>query len=157
MRPVTVEHRWPIGMIYATACALWAALFMRAILNGVGSSILTTGAEAEAGLIVFWVWIRLRAARDRSRRHLRDQVVQIMIDLEKWALADSARVNEDLSSAIGERERYFGIEKSKASARVKHFMQKPHDLRDSRERSLLLAAIIDLPARWIEDVSSGRR
>jgi hypothetical protein len=157
IRPVTVEHRWPIGMIYATACALWAAIFVRATFNDVGSSVMTTGAEAEASLIVFWVWLRLRAAHDRRRTHLRDQVIQIMSDLEKWASADSASVNKDLSTAIGQREPYFGIKKNKASARINHFTQKPHDLKDSRERSLLLAAVIDLPARWIEDVSSGRR
>ena len=45
----------------------------------------------------------------------------------------------------------------KAERRVAHGWKEYEQKRDSRAASALLAAVIDLPARWIEDVWSGRR
>ena len=50
----------------------------------------------------------------------------------------------------------LGIDNDKAKRTVAHHWNG-YEQRDPRAASALLSAIIDLPARWIEDVWSGRR
>jgi len=51
----------------------------------------------------------------------------------------------------------LGIEKNVAKRRVAYHWKGYEQKRDSRAASALLSAVIDLPARWIEDIWSGRR
>jgi hypothetical protein len=54
-------------------------------------------------------------------------------------------------------QRILGVGTVKAERRVYYHWQGYEQKRDSRAASALLSAVIDLPARWIEDVWSGRR
>jgi hypothetical protein len=154
---VVIEHRWPIGLIYAATCAFWAAYFVRGTVGSSASWTVTSGAELAAALMVVWVWMRLRAAQIRQRKRLRNQVIKLMLDIENWKAAGSEVLCKRLSRAIGFREALFGIGKKDAAARIRHQLKKPYDMDNQRDCSLLLAAVIDLPARWIEDVTTGRR
>jgi hypothetical protein len=157
IRPVAVEHRWPIGLIYAATCALWMGLFVRGAIGSSASPMVTTEVEVAAVLMVLLMWVRLRAAEKGRRKRLRRQVIRLMADIGTWKDGGNGFICSKLSRAIAYREILFGIGQTEAVARVRHQLQKRYDLGDPRDRSLLLGAVIDLPARWIEDVSTGRR
>jgi hypothetical protein len=63
----------------------------------------------------------------------------------------------DLIGEIASNERLLGISQEKARRRVTHHWAMFGGRKDGRSASLLLGAVIDLPARWIEDIWSGRR
>jgi hypothetical protein len=62
-----------------------------------------------------------------------------------------------LIAEIADNESLFGIDKEGAERRVAHHWTMFDEKKNRRAASLLLAAITDLPARWIEDISGGRR
>lgn len=61
-----------------------------------------------------------------------------------------------LITTIAERP-IFGIDVDAAKRRVAYHWKGHEQKPDSRTASALLSAVIDLPARWIEDVWNGRR
>jgi hypothetical protein len=156
-RPISVEHRWPIGLIYAATCAFWVALFVNATLRSVAPPLTTYGVELAASLAVFWVWIRLRESERSRRKKLKLTVIEIIRGIDAWHAQGPTQLRDKLSSSIAESEDLFSIDQETARSRIEYAIQHLHDLTAIRNKSLLLAAVIDLPARWIEDVSSGRR
>jgi len=72
--------------------------------------------------------------------------------LRRWQGWNHGRIGlEHLAQPV------LGINKDVAKRRVAYHWKKYEQKQDTRAASALLSAVIDLPARWIEDVWSGRR
>jgi hypothetical protein len=155
--PVSVEHRWPIGLIYTSAAALWAYLFVSAVINGLPIPFRYTIALKLIGpalAVVCWLWLRSRedAAREKLRAAvyaLKDQIVT----------KDSPKEGhlEHVASAIASKKKELRVTQDKAKRRVQYHWEAFATMHDTRTGSNLLGAVVDLPARWIEDVWTGRR
>jgi hypothetical protein len=147
---VPVEHRWPIGLIYAAAASLWAYLFTAALVKG---HPVRTWVNFAAPAVVIVCWQGLRRMENVRSRKQREAVKRLMGQL--------LGSNDDdpqgkLVEAIA-AEPILGIDREVAKPRVDYHWKGYEQKRDSRAASALLSAVIDLPARWIEDIRSGRR
>jgi len=164
-----VEHRWPIGMIYAAAATLWAYLFVDTFgrdpswLNAVPSWLI----RFQPGLLrlqrslvwlkvfvpvaAFVCWRGLRKMEKSREDKQREAVKGLMKRLREENLGHA-----ELAEAIAAKP-VLGIGMDKAKRRVAYHWKEYEQKQDARAASALLAAVIDLPARWIEDISSGRR
>ena len=183
---VPVEHRWPIGLIYAAAAALWACLFVDAIakdqswlaptaplVTWLTSSAWVTSLKSTA--LVAWLkcalvtwrkpvavavviacWRGLRRMERACEENQREAVKCLMNQLlwSKCATLNDTRT--ELAKTIAE-EPILDVGKKKAERRIAYHWDEYNQKCDPRAASALLAAVIDLPARWIEDIWSGRR
>jgi hypothetical protein len=73
---------------------------------------------------------------------------------------DPPTVGDSQRKLIGAITTYkppFGVDEEEAERRVAHHWAEFQKKRDLRAASQLLSAVVDLPARWIEDISGGRR
>ncbi|HEY6388987.1 MAG TPA: hypothetical protein VIX91_25190 [Candidatus Acidoferrum sp.] len=147
---VPVEHRWPIGLIYAAAASLWAYLFAAALVKDQpGLMFLKFTAPA----VVIACWQGLRWMESARRKKQRAAVKCLMGQLLGSSNDDS---QGKLVQTIAAQP-VLGIDKDVAKRRVAYHWKGYEQKRDSRAASVLLSAVIDLPARWIEDIWSGRR
>ena len=173
---VEVDHRWALGLIYAAAASLWAYLFTAAVVD--------TAACSKHHLIHIWLEFAVPVAVvlspwglrwiEKMKKDALEETVKNLMNRLLGLNDDDAkdRIDSDskLITAVMSAERLLGINEKKATRRVKcHwdiFVQKRNlptagalsdAERDRRAASALLAAVIDQPARWIEDVWSGRR
>ena len=162
---VSVQHRWPIGLIYAAAASLWAYLFAAALVidhRGLG----WLKFAAWAVVIACWKGLR-RIEKDRSKTQ--KQFVKNL--MRKLRGSNDAHLRGNLVELIAAQQRLLGIDKDTAANRVGYYWKdfvefcglhggwvaSETQKRDARAASALLSRVIDLPARWIEDVSTGRR
>lgn len=147
---VPVQHRWPIGLIYAAAASLWAYLFTRALGKDLIGQFTAT-----ALVIACWQVLRyIESARSEKQKKTVKSLMTQLLGSNELQLGDVAQVK--LVETIAE-QRILGIGKKKAELRVAYHWKGYEQKRDSRAASALLSAVIDLPARWIEDVWTGRR
>ena len=146
---VPVEHRWPIGLVYAAAAALWAYLFAAAL--GRNPAWLQFVAPA----VVIGGWLLMRSMESARKSQLRKAVKSLMKQLLETN-GDAQAKQAELVDKIAKRP-ILGIDKAVAQRRVQHHWHKYAEAANSTGASALLAAVIDLPARWIEDVWTGRR
>jgi hypothetical protein len=146
---VPVEHRWPIGLIYAAAASLWTYLFIDALVK---DHLIWLKFTAPAVMIVCWQILRW-IENTRSKKQ-RDAVRSLMGQLLGSNDADS---QGELVKNIAAQQPILGIDEAKAKRRVAYHWKEYEQKRESRAASDLLSGVIDLPARWIEDIWSGRR
>ncbi len=147
---VPVEHRWPIGVVYAAAAALWAYLFAAAL----GKDQLWPKIVAEA--VVIGGWLLARSMESDRKTKLRKAVKSLMKQLLETNAGDEQATQAELVDKIAKRP-VLGIDKAVAQQRVQCHWREFEEAPDASGASALLAAVIDLPARWIEDVWTGRR
>jgi hypothetical protein len=147
---VPVEHRWPIGLIYAAAASLWAYLFTAALAKD-QPGLIWMNFTAPALVIACWQALRyMESARSAKQR---EAVKYLMGQLLGPHVGDSqGRLVETIVA-----QPILGIAKDVAKRRVAYHWKEYEQKLDSRAASALLSAVIDLPARWIEDIWSGRR
>ncbi len=157
--PMRVEHRWPIGLVYASTAALWAYLFAHAVfprwrLPGWAHVSGTLLAPA----LVICVWWLLRQREEARATRLRKAVVSLRDQFTKLSRGTSVH---DMAVEIAKQKELLGCDLETAERRLRYHLpigsigapQISDDFRDS----LVLGAVIDLPARWILDVWTGRR
>jgi hypothetical protein len=167
---VPVEHRWPIGLIYAAAASLWAYLFTAPLVDR-GLTWLRQKPYFQshtllgedhwwlkllkliAPVVVIACWRALRRMEIAHSRKQREAVNSLMGQLLGVNVGDlQARLVETIAA-----QRILGVGKVVAKRRVAYHWKEYEQKRDPRAASALLGAVIDLPARWIEDVWTGRR
>jgi hypothetical protein len=151
---VPVTHRWPIGLIYAAAASLWAYLFISALVQDRRFMWLNYTAPA----LVIGCWQALRWIESARRSKEKEVVKELMEQLLGPNHRDSQGNVEagKLVKAIA-KQRILGIDEDDAERRVVYHWKQYEQERDPRAASALLSAVIDLPARWIEDIWNGRR
>jgi hypothetical protein len=148
---VKVQHRWPIGLIYAAAASLWAYLFTAALVKD-QSGLIWFQFAAPALVIACWQGLRLmESARSTQQR----EIVRCLMEQIVGPIDDDSQGK--LVEAIVAQKKILGISKPVAERRVGHHWKIYHQERNSHTASALLSAVIDLPARWIEDIWSNRR
>jgi len=154
---VPVEHRWPIALIYAAAAALWAYLLVDSTMKSYPLLRLPIWSPVLASAVVIVGWWLLLELESSRRKELRSTVKLLMNQLMGEDASAGAGVRERLIGAIAENRRLFGLKKEQVEGRVNYHWATLGGKNDRRTASLLLGAVIDLPARWIEDIASGRR
>jgi hypothetical protein len=151
---VRVEHRWPIGLTYAATAALWAALLGNAL-------VVRFKLEAPFDLIMRIAppaallagWYLLKPLERRHQKKLKELVISLVNDIKQ------PRDRVDVTSIahrIG-KEGILACSADTAERRLAYHLTLPQEPDADRRASALLSAAIDLPARWIYDVSTGRR
>jgi hypothetical protein len=171
---VPVDHRWPIGLIYAAAAGLWAYLFMDALdkdhcwLDYLQYRLLwlqpcltwlqfrLIWLKLIAPFVVIACWRGLRWMEKAREKRLRKAVKGLMMQLVGLNVGALQAEQAELVKQIVQ-ERILNVSEDKAERRVACHCSGYDQKWDSRAASALLAAVIDLPARWIEDVWTGRR
>jgi hypothetical protein len=155
---VKVEHRWPIGLLYAASAALWAFIAVKSLLALSGEEIIVKNAlESLAPVIVILCWWLLR-----EMENARDKKIGAAIrELQKSLVAEGAPAisseEEKIAKEIAKYEPLLGIDLKEAKRRVHYHWDAYASKHDLQAGSDLLSAVIDLPARWIADVWTGRR
>src|SRR5579864_75372 len=164
--PFLVDHRGPIGWIYMAAASLWAYMFVDALgKDPYWQKLLPSWLmwlKVFVPFVAFICWKQLRSlqkARKKKRREVVERLMEQLLGPKVRALQDE---QDKLANAIMV-EPILGFDKNKEDdkvmvrRRIICHCNGNEPKRDSRAASTLLAAVIDLPARWIEDVWSGRR
>jgi hypothetical protein len=172
--PFKVEHRWPIGLMYAAAASLWAYLFVNALdkdrfwLDWLEPRLIwlqpwlmylqhnLIWLKVFAPLVVLACWRGLHCMERAHKRTLRKVVKSLMMQLVGLNVGALQREQSELVNKIAEKQ-ILDVDEHEVQRRVVHHWDRYKQKRDSRAASTLLAKVIDLPARWIEDVWSGRR
>jgi len=170
--PLRVEHRWPIGLVYTAAAALWAYLLVRGLLDsgqhGTHQPSYKIALELAAPVLVIacWLWLRYieRTAQEELRRAVRSlkDVFATGPDQQKAKdeiLKEGKALGVCEPNKLGFCKRYKKEKElhDKVERRVKYHWKAYESKPDERAGSALLGAVIDHLARWIEDVWSGRR
>jgi hypothetical protein len=125
-------------------------MFTAALVGGHRWSMWLNIAVAAA---VVMGWRRLSRIEKDRRRKLREAVDRLM---KKLVCPQDGVSRDEMVKAIAD-ESILKIDEQKARPRVAFYWKEYEPNRDSRSASTLLSGVIDLPARWIEDVYSGRR
>jgi hypothetical protein len=149
---VPVEHRWPIGLIYAASASLWAYLFTAALVNGHPRLIWV---KLVVPAVVIAGWKVLHSMETTRSDEQREAVRTLMVQLIGPPNKDDSQ--GQLVETIVAKKKILGVNKEKAERRVAHHWKEYEKKREPRAAGILLAAITDLPGRWIEDIWSGRR
>ena len=154
---VPVQHRWPIGLIYAAAASLWAYLFTAALVKG-QSGLIWLKFTAPAVVIACWQGLRLMEdVRSRKQKKIvEDLMRQLLGSNDVDAIIAEKPILGILAKKIA-AEPEWDISEEKAKRRFAYHWKRCKQTRETRSASALLSAVIDLPPRWIEDVWSGRR
>ena len=163
--PVRVEHRWPVGLIYAASAALWAYVFVaglvddepvRAWLQGRGLNARWVELGAPGAVLAGWQWLRSQA--DAQGKALGEAVRALQPSFE--ALESGHLDLEQVALAIADADA-LEVRHEKALRRLDYAWGRRDPERENdtgvSESALALAAVIDQPARWIDDLWSGRR
>jgi len=156
-------------LIYAAAASLWAYLFTAPLVEyRPGLGWLTFAVPA----VVILCWLGLHWIEDAREEKLRMAVKCLMKQLLE---PNDAKLDDSQSNLVKTIKAWpiLGMGKAKdknqnknkdkdtdiVERRVAYHWDGYEQKRDPRARaaSALLSAVIDLPARWIEDVWSCRR
>lgn len=154
---VPVEHRWPIGLLYASAAALWAWVLAAAITRRASVTAPPVWPQVLAPAVVIACWQLLRWLENKRAEHLRDTVKSLVDQLVPPPSMTVDDAQQSLIKAITKCKPLFEVDEKKAKRRVFYHWAGYQEKRDLRAAGRLLGAVIDLPARWIEDIASGRR
>jgi hypothetical protein len=154
---VKVEHRWPIGLLYAASAALWAFIAVKSLLALSGEEIIVKNVlESLAPVIVILCWWPLHKIEKSRDDRLKTAISALMKQLvtEVPPGVDSIQKIEE---KLLEHKSVLGIDMKNAKRRVDYHWPAYASKHDVDAGSQLLSAVIDLPARWIADVWTGRR
>lgn len=162
---VYVEHRWPIHLVYVASAALW--LWMILFLLG-QSWMPCRGIVSVTIAVVFAVWLmwHLKHSREASKKLYREAVRAAMKELLNASPDEEARQRAVKLSYV--LAKHFGKKKAQRfETRIFFYLRSLDDREflprrrgrrlDVRTASYILGYTIDMPARWIRDVHSGRR
>jgi hypothetical protein len=155
---ITVEHRWPIGLLYASSAALWAFIAVKSLIGLCGQpTAFAISLELLTPVIVIAFWLMLHKLESSRRKKLRNVIFGLKAELVT-DVAPGEDSEEELKKAIASHQSILGIEDiEKAKLRVHYHWPAYASKYDVEAGSRLLSAVIDLPARWITDLWTGRR
>ena len=158
--PWKVNHRWSVGLVYAASFAIWLHLLVYD---------LATSWKVDHRQIVSWLsvfitgvgWALLVASEKLHRKQLREEIDSLRAALGTASL-------DELVKRLTKSKRLSGLFRAEAEKTIRRRLKYQWAiLEEARRRqdadaqlevqALALAATVDLPARWIYDVWSGRR
>jgi nitrogen fixation-related uncharacterized protein len=162
-----VEHRWPIQLIYVASIALWIWMGLSHLAvptygSTAGLSIIV--AVASVFILMWYLGWTQQASSRRWRGAVRD-AMDLLVDASAGSEAeqrveDAARalalaLNRGGKTAKGyEKKMLFYLK----SGNAREYLPNWNGGRlDVRMASYMLANAIDMPARWIRDIHTGRR
>jgi len=154
---VKIEHRWPIGLLYAATAAFWAYLLARSLADAARlSRPVPDMLGLAAAVVVIGAWQLVRAIEEDRRKALRGFVKDLQKQLVRTSPPEAGILGEVKATLMRECS-HFGLRQAAIERRAEHHWPAYAERHDLTAASEFLAATIDLPARWIEDVWTGRR
>jgi hypothetical protein len=158
---LAVEHRWPIGFIYAATASLWAYLFTAALYP----ASRWPQVAVPAAVIACWQGLRWmeRKHNEKQKEIVKGLIGTLLGSNDEESLLTLAQriaaepILDKIVKTIITEQPILGIETAKVMRRAAYHWVEYDRKHDRRAASILLSKVIDLPARWIEDVWSGRR
>jgi hypothetical protein len=154
---IRVEHRWPLGLLYASTAALWAYLFVNALCTQwVGPGPLSSVLRVLAPAVVIQTWRRLRAM---EKSHANDMKTAVREVIKELTDDKKAVTPESVVTIIAKHKDVLSCSRVEALLRLQYHWNEYQSYQGRRyEREcLILSSVIDLPARWIQDICFGRR
>jgi hypothetical protein len=152
-----VEHRWPIGLLYAATAAFWAYLLARSLAGAASlSSPVPDMMGLTAAVVVIGAWQLVGAIEQDHRKALRRFVEDLRKQLVRQSPPEDG-VLKGVTTTLKEKCEQFGLKPEVVAGRAEHHWTAYAERHDLAAASKFLAATIDLPARWIEDVWTRRR
>ncbi len=159
-----IEHRWPVSLVYAAVAAAWLAVCLGVLLPQPWAAGVAIGGVAA-------VWRSVAGARAAQSRVWRDAVRRAALALAQVDLSSGGKVRAARLDAIagalasslgGSRKR---VDRDAVVARLSFALEAvasdthddPGAALDLGAASHAVAGAIDMPARWVYDVASGRR
>jgi hypothetical protein len=155
---IKVEHRWPIGLLYAASAALWAFVAEKSVIDLCGQQTnVAITLELLTPVIVIGCWWLLHKMESVRRDKLR-LAIRGLENLLVTAASPGMGSQEKIEKEIEVHQSLFGIDDMEnARRRVRCHWPAYASKHDKEAGSQFLSAVIDLPARWIVDVWTGRR
>jgi hypothetical protein len=162
--PWRIEHGWPVGFVYALSAAIWTYV----AVNAVTPALVFSWKGVTFGPFWPWCatalalvgWMGLRKLERTKQKRLKKSVEGLEAAFRQsshanliGALKDNREMVRLFSDRKDAAEKIEGRLKAIAleQARSKHEPEKGEAL------ALVLANVIDLPARWIHDLWTKRR
>jgi hypothetical protein len=144
-------------LVYTTAAALWTYLVVRAVAADLHvPSHYTVALELIAPALVIACWLWLRTIEGTARKKLEDAVYSLKDQIITQDSPGEGQL-ELVVAAIVAKKKQLRVGEQKAKRRVEYHWDAYATKHDARAGSNLLGAVIDQPARWIEDIWTGRR
>lgn len=163
-----IAHKWPIGLVYAASSAVWLSVLVSSTIGlrieeRIGARLPWMSA-AIAWAVTALAWWGLGRNEARKREALRKDVRELQKDLvnERNGTDELVQIMKKRPALIA----MFGASEA-AETTIRRRLDAHRSMlgkaraaggaASRRQLSLVLAAVIDLPSRWIEDVWTGRR
>jgi hypothetical protein len=144
-------------MLYAASAALWAFIAVKSLVALYGQqTTVTITVELLTPVIVIACWLLLHKMESSRREKLRNAILRLKDRLVTDA-APGSTSQEQIEKEITAHRSVFGVDEKKTTRRVRYHWPAYASKHDVEAGSQLLSAVIDLPARWIADVWTGRR
>jgi hypothetical protein len=162
--PWKVEHRWPVGFVYAVSAAIWTYVLVRATTP----ELLVSWEGMTFGPVWPWlgaicvliVWLIL-GEWEKSRA---DALEAIIVKLKD---SFGTKSKDELVKLMAQDETIRALFRrpKKAAEKIEKRLTLHEAALQAAQKagpdydalSLILSNVIDLPARWIHDVWTGRR
>lgn len=183
----SIEHGWPVALIYAASAGLWLAAALSSLLRHVlefcnvpdlltcseRASVIRGASEIAIPLAVtlfIWrlYWSYRRNAKSENSR-AKGVVHLVVPELARLRRLNGAITSCSALEAVASKISAGGqVDALVASARLHYYLSLPeyneftprlatNDQIGVACACYILAAVVDLPARWIRDVHLGRR
>jgi hypothetical protein len=172
---LSVEHRWPITLVYATALIVWLGQPMSSFVErGLRGSSL--GRAAAWMLVTGAVWLvslLIHESREAQAHRLRQAVtaahrrLSALIPLPAPRATAASSAAESPDADLVALVKACGVSEPAARARLAYYLTDPEGAGMFSPRAegtalgkhvaaQILGAIVDLPPRWIVDVEARR-
>ncbi|MGC4072266.1 MAG: hypothetical protein QM760_07080 [Nibricoccus sp.] len=165
---IRVEHRWPISLIYSGSAALWLWMVLQPLCESpTAKEVCALVAILFAGSTMGYL-AKSRSSSDKRCRRAVDSAMQVLVNTSAQgkALRCAKALVENLDG-LGAGHRGYAKQVQRYERRLEFYLDPgkaeqfmpavPEGELDESTASYVLALTIDLPARWIRDVHSGRR
>jgi hypothetical protein len=166
---VTVGHRWPIGLIYAASASLWASLLSAALwvtyAPPATSALPGTAALPTAPpkwlpilsvIVVISCWLGLRQIAKQHKKNVERAIKRLMDELVGPDDLPEPLQDRFVKQITAKENKILDVREDEARRRLGYHWERYKPKGDPHAASMLLAAVTDLPARWLEDIKTGR-
>jgi hypothetical protein len=112
-----VEHRWPIGLVYTAAAALWSYLFVSGVVTGLPIPFhYTVALELVAPALVIACWLWLRSTEGTATNDLRAAVYSLKDQIVTKDSPEEGHL-EHVVAAVVAKKKQFRVDAEKAKRR----------------------------------------
>jgi hypothetical protein len=162
---VHVEHRWPITTIYVGSAALWLWIALTSVPGLMLPDSWALLCALAFAVALIWQLGRSRSASSTRYRHAVVAAMQLLVGArlgpgtDQLVLDTGRTLARHLGGGRSGGERFENRTRFYLKAEdAQDFVRTARDCAlDLHSASQVLGQVIDMPARWVRDVHTGRR